>query len=256
VTALALAGVVRFEQDRLPLPSGEPERSGGDDRSKPTPAGDDPCKGEGATPSPGTDGRGPGLAPAERLGRIGLPGTVALALAPPPEPDEEPASDEPLPTLARLKRCEGRTKTLPNKALSREEVRAGRLIVYPDVDRPRTRGDCEGSERPCPFVSCRYHLYLDVDPISGAVKLNFPEREPDELAETCALDVADRGGVTLEQTADYVNLTRERIRQLEVAALKRARVRNLETAAQLDGADIRSSVGLGESPWMSGEGGW
>lgn len=187
--------------------------------------------------------------------------TTAVAPVATPAPageGQEPALfandvDEPLPTLNR---CHGRSKTLPNTRLSRAEVRAGRLIVYPDVDRPRTRGDCEGGARPCPFVSCRYHLFLDVDQVSGAVKLNFPEREPDELAETCALDVADRGGATLEMTADYVNLTRERIRQVEVAALKHARVRNMDAAAQLDGADIRSGTGLGQSPWMSGEGSW
>jgi hypothetical protein len=39
------------------------------------------------------------------------------------------------------------------------------------------------------------------------------------MNESCALDVADRGGTTLEDVGAIMNLTRERIRQLEVKAL-------------------------------------
>jgi imidazoleglycerol phosphate dehydratase HisB len=74
-------------------------------------------------------------------------------------------------------------------------------------------------ERPCPWVSCKFHLYLDVNPVSGGVKLNFPTLEVDELAETCALDVADRGGAVLEYVGDVMNLTQERIRQYETQAI-------------------------------------
>jgi DNA-directed RNA polymerase sigma subunit (sigma70/sigma32) len=35
------------------------------------------------------------------------------------------------------------------------------------------------------------------------------------MEESCVLDIADRDGVTLEQVGDYINLTRERIRQIE-----------------------------------------
>jgi hypothetical protein len=134
--------------------------------------------------------------------------------------------DEPLPTLARVRRLitTDRGGTLPNRALSREERRAGQLLIYPDdVERPWSRGDCQDGARPCPWVSCRYHLYLDVDRGSGSLKLNFPDREPWELEETCSLDVADRGGETLERVGELIHVTRERTRQIEVAALGRAR---------------------------------
>lgn len=85
--------------------------------------------------------------------------------------------------------------------------------------RPRTRGDCRDAPRPCPFVGCKHHLYLDVNPETGTIKLNFPDLEPWELAETCSLDVADRGGAVLEDVGGIMNLTRERIRQVEVRAL-------------------------------------
>jgi len=73
--------------------------------------------------------------------------------------------------------------------------------------------------RPCPFVSCKHHLYLDVSARTGAIKLNFPDLEVWEMTETCALDVADRGGTTLEEVGAIMNLTRERIRQVEVKGL-------------------------------------
>ncbi len=74
--------------------------------------------------------------------------------------------------------------------------------------------------RPCPFVSCKYHLYLDVNPKNGHIKYNFPDQEVWEIAETCALDVAEREqGITLEEVGQYMNLTRERVRQVEVSGL-------------------------------------
>lgn len=110
-----------------------------------------------------------------------------------------------------------RSQTLPLR-LSEKERR--RLVVYPtDVVRPRTRGDCSESVRPCPFVSCKHHLYIDVNEHSGRVKVNFPHLEVHELAESCSLDVADRGGVTLEVVGACMNITRERIRQVETLAL-------------------------------------
>jgi hypothetical protein len=58
-----------------------------------------------------------------------------------------------------------------------------------------------------------------VSPRTGAIKLNFPDLEVWDLGESCALDVADRGGTTLEDVGAIMNLTRERIRQVEVKAL-------------------------------------
>jgi len=75
--------------------------------------------------------------------------------------------------------------------------------------------------RPCLYVSCRHHLYLDVNTQTGSVKFNFPDKEVWELEETCALDVAERGGITLEEVGKIMNLTRERIRQIEIIGLKK-----------------------------------
>ena len=105
--------------------------------------------------------------------------------------------------------------------MTKRELELGRLL-YPevnDIERPRTRAECAEAPRPCPFVSCQHHLYLDVSARTGAIKLNFPDLEVWEMTETCALDVADRGGTTLEEVGAIMNLTRERIRQVEVKGL-------------------------------------
>ncbi len=113
-----------------------------------------------------------------------------------------------------------RSRTIAMKRLTREEMRQGVLLVpFLHCDRPRTRAACGNGDRPCPFVSCKYHLYLDVNPETGSIKLNFPHMEVWEMEETCALDVADRGGITLEEVGEIMNLTRERIRQVEVRGL-------------------------------------
>ena len=117
-----------------------------------------------------------------------------------------------------------------SRRLTRIE-RAG-LVQYPvDADRPATRADCVDGHRPCPFVSCKYHLYIDVHPVRGSIKVNFPDVEVWEMTETCALDIADRGGITLEEVGEIMNLTRERVRQVETAGL--ARLQAMDDVARL-----------------------
>jgi hypothetical protein len=113
-----------------------------------------------------------------------------------------------------------RARTISVKRMTKRELEIGRLL-FPESDywKPRTRVECLDGPRPCPFVSCKHHLYIDVSPRTGAIKLNFPDLEVWEMAESCALDVADRGGTTLEDVGAIMNLTRERIRQVEVKAL-------------------------------------
>jgi hypothetical protein len=147
---------------------------------------------------------------------------MAAAAPAPAEAPVEPANDGhavvPLDRLRVLKSGRVRSRTVGR--LSRAERAKAAAEGYPeDVERPRTRADCEGGPRPCPFVSCAYHLYLDAS--ATGVKLNFPHLEVWDLKETCALDVADRGGATLEEVGQLVNLTRERVRQTEVSGLSR-----------------------------------
>lgn len=103
--------------------------------------------------------------------------------------------------------------------------------VVPD-QRPATRADCLGGARPCPWITCRHNLYLDVaipgpgdgnrTILTAIQSAHPPDILPDleTLPETCALDVADRGGSHLVEIARYLGgISRERVRQVEEFAL-------------------------------------
>ena len=135
------------------------------------------------------------------------------------------ALDESMPAERRgrrKRRSRARARTISIRRLSKAELNRGREL-FPESDywKPKSRSECKDMDRPCPFVSCKYHLYIDVHPVRGSIKLNFPDIEIWEMTETCALDVADRGGITLEEVGEIMNLTRERVRQVETAGLAR-----------------------------------
>ncbi len=126
-----------------------------------------------------------------------------------------------------------RSKTMSRKEMARDlrrrrltgqlDPEETELIKAVETQRPKTRADCVNGARPCLFVSCKHNLYLDVNPETGSIKLNFPDKEIWELEHTCALDVAEKGGITLEEVGAIMNLTRERIRQVETRGLLKLR---------------------------------
>jgi hypothetical protein len=113
-----------------------------------------------------------------------------------------------------------------------------RLRLEPEAAveaRPRTRADCADGPRPCPWVSCRYHLATEVGH-SGSLTIRFAvpggkSGEPqyddgvawDAMDDTCSLDVADEGGASLERVAWAMNIDPERVRQIEREAIGRLR---------------------------------
>jgi len=88
-------------------------------------------------------------------------------------------------------------------------------ILQEHEPRPETRAEClnRGRMRPCPYVSCERHLYMDVTE-SGTLKLNFPGKEVWELEETCADDVAELGGVSAKRAGELVGLKKGRVDQM------------------------------------------
>lgn len=88
--------------------------------------------------------------------------------------------------------------------------------------RPKVRSLCENGIRPCPYVSCRYNLYLDVRG-DGVLRVNFPNLEPEEMVASCALDMAEDGPRTLDQIAGLMGMSKERARQIEASAMIKLR---------------------------------
>lgn len=166
--------------------------------------------------------------------------SVVVAAAPPaaprgsmcrfwPAPARQRATHAPAPRASapRKLRPGARPRSLGLRVLGDAERaqlrvdRAGLRHVY--RTRPRAWGDCEGFTGPCPWVSCHHNLYLEVDDLTGAVKLNFPDKAVEELAETCSLRVAARGALSLEEVGKLVNLTQERVSQIEDDGLRKGR---------------------------------
>lgn len=185
---------------------------------------------------------------AEQLS--GLPETAEAPLETPELDDTEEqgagASLEAEPPMVDLAAARPRSKTVSRKQMLRERRRlmqAGLLPEVIDYERPVSRSTCREAKRPCLYVSCRYHLYLDVNPSTGSIKLNFPDKQVWELEESCALDVAERGGVTLEEVGAIMNLTRERIRQVEVSGLGKLREDDGSLETFVDGRELKGIEG-------------
>lgn len=94
-------------------------------------------------------------------------------------------------------------------------------VHLPIAVRPQVRGECVDGVRPCPWASCRSHLFVEVATARTDTTIN----DLADLKETCALDVADRGGSTLEDVGDLLGVSRERVRQIEANAFAKLRHR-------------------------------
>lgn len=160
---------------------------------------------------------------------------------PPPAPAPEEVSDEDESADGITRR-----RAVVRLPVLERQVPVGRLLYpeAPHLQRPRTRAECVNGPRPCPWVGCRHNLYLDVT-AGGALALVDAQREPWDVARgpSCALDLADEhGGMTLEEVAQVMGITRERVRQIERAAMSQAL-----GAAQMTRDEVRE---LGDPPGM------
>ncbi len=126
-----------------------------------------------------------------------------------------------------------------------------------DATRPQTRGDCIKGPRPCPWVTCKYHLLTDIS-IDGRLILNgnadgpLIQRDRERhvpasadgvaealasMEETCALDVADGGGCASEHVAAFLGVDQRRVEQIETVAI--AKIRTSPNVVQLKKAGRR-----------------
>lgn len=88
---------------------------------------------------------------------------------------------------------------------------------------PRMRRECPSG--PCHHVACRYHLWTErcLDRQGGVVDLRETAAWGDP-EHTCTLREAERGPKTLQEIGRILDLSRERVRQIEAEVLERLRV--------------------------------
>ena len=90
----------------------------------------------------------------------------------------------------------------------RQQRLAGMAPTKTEHWRPKTRADCASVPRPCPYVGCRHHLFLEVAE-SGSIQ--FPHGN--DLAAlramevTCALDAAEQGPADVGVIGDRVGMS-------------------------------------------------
>ena len=92
--------------------------------------------------------------------------------------------------------------------------------------RPLTRGDCLDGPRPCPWVSCRYHLGWEHREIKRLMREGSLEEAVEAIAclpATCALDCAESGALSSEQVGPLVGVTRQAVDQILLRVVKKHR---------------------------------
>lgn len=79
-----------------------------------------------------------------------------------------------------------------------------------------TGGACRRLPGLCPHTVCRFNLTSERRDNRGAksAEMHLPV-----VRESCALEAAELGGMTLKEIASRLSLTRERVRQIQLGAL-------------------------------------
>ena len=122
--------------------------------------------------------------------------------------------------------------TVSIKRMRMSQLRDDKADTIEHTERPRTWGECieralGTASRPCGYLRCKHNLLVDVDGRTGSYKVTWPHLASGSYGDeygaypqhTCALRVAEQGGMTLDEIGSVMNLTRERVRQIETKAL-------------------------------------
>jgi len=75
-------------------------------------------------------------------------------------------------------------------------------------------------ESPCPYASCKNHLFGDVTP-DGSLRIYRPALEIDQLPDTCSIDVAMRGTNGFDKIGWYLGITARQARDDFESALRK-----------------------------------
>lgn len=139
--------------------------------------------------------------------------------------------------MARRARITAKSEEIKLTHFDPQETESSDHLPGLDFKRPVTRADCADVPRPCPFIGCRYNLYLD-ETEAGNVYLNFPNTPVLEMKHSCVLDLSEKGPWSLRDTSQILGLTPERIRQIEIGVLEKLRSTDLVKHKQ-EGARVQ-----------------
>lgn len=138
-----------------------------------------------------------------------------------------------------------------------------------DATRPHIRAECapggEKHYRPCPWAMCRYNMFdMLMSTVASrqgphVLRVNDSAEKPKPILSpldvrpdiSCMLDIVDRNpnGCTLDAIGDILGLTRERVRQIHVVAIRKMLVRLRATPSGRELAKrIITSLDLEEDP--------
>ena len=96
------------------------------------------------------------------------------------------------------------------------------IVVDLSLKKPCVRADCASLPRPCPFISCKYNLFVEIGP-KGSLDFTWPRTQPHQMPQSCALDLADEGGLTVQELADEMRLGLDVVKKSVDAALRSVR---------------------------------
>jgi hypothetical protein len=153
----------------------------------------------------------------------------SFSYRPPESPASHPAPAEPEPQPSEPPKPATRVWThgahMSKRRLTLLRLENEYSFSWDDHTPPMSRGDClpggVNEQRPCPWARCRWHLAFDYNQRNGSLTENFPDLDFDQIPQTCALDVADRGETSLDDVGQLLNVTREAMRLTEIRAFKK-----------------------------------
>jgi hypothetical protein len=110
-------------------------------------------------------------------------------------------------------------------------VRRLRLPIVEVTAPPATRGDCLAIARPCPRYLCRHNLSVEDERAGRPHHGVSPPPVIVVKAESCALDVAERGGLSYRALGAVLQITRQRAEQVAARAARKLQAHHALVAA-------------------------
>jgi hypothetical protein len=110
-------------------------------------------------------------------------------------------------------------------------VRRLRLPIVEVTAPPATRGDCSAIARPCPRYLCRHNLSVEDERAGRPHHGVSPPPVIVVKSESCALDVAERGGLSYRALGAVLAITRQRAEQVAARAARKLQAHAALSAA-------------------------